>query len=222
MVMVFKRVKVFLIVMLFSAAAAAENVSFSFELRDKDGKVFEDAVVSLMPTDSSLIMPPPSGAVTEMEQKDKQFTPHILVVQKGQSVSFPNRDDIQHHVFSFSETKSFELQLYKEDVPSPLVFDNVGDVELGCSVHDWMLGYIKVVETPYFAKTDDQGRVYLQELPAGEYNLSVWHPRIVNKSNGFTMQVDVSKDVLLNHQLEVDVLPPLLGFDSFEQDAEYQ
>ena len=156
-----------------------------------------------------------------MEQKNKQFVPHILVVQKGQTVSFPNRDDIQHHVFSFSETKAFELQLYKEDVPSPIVFDDAGDVELGCSVHDWMLGYIKVVETPYFAKTDENGRIAL-DLPPGDYDISVWHPRIVNSVNGATISATLDKNTSLSHQLTDDVLPPLLGFDSFEQDDEYQ
>jgi plastocyanin len=219
--MIVDKLKIFTVAMLFPLTVSAADFSLSFELKDKKGKVFEDAVVSLMPADRTLIPAPDTQSTTEMEQKDKQFTPHILVVQKGQSVSFPNRDDIQHHVFSFSETKSFELELYKEDVPSPLVFEDAGDVELGCSVHGWMLGYIKVVETPYFSKTDDAGRVTI-ELPEGQYTLSVWHPRIVNNENGVSIPVNLSNNTSLSHQLKDDVLPPLLGFDSFEQDADYQ
>ena len=213
--------KTLLFAMLFSITASAENFSVSFELKDKKGKVFEDAVVSFTPTDSSLIPEPNVQAITEMEQKNKQFIPHILVVQKGQSIRFPNRDDIQHHVFSFSETKSFELELYKEDAPLPIVFEDAGDVELGCSVHDWMLGYIKVVETPYFAKTGADGMVNL-DIPEGQYQLSVWHPRIVNEDNGVLMPLDLKSNVSLNYQLKDDVLPALLGFDSFDQDADYQ
>jgi plastocyanin len=219
--MILNKLKLFTLAFLFSATTLAENYAVRFELKDNKGNLFEDAVVSVMPVDRSLIPEPSTQITPEMEQKNKQFIPHILVVQKGQSVSFPNRDDIQHHVFSFSETKSFELELYKEDVPSPLVFETPGDIELGCSVHDWMLGYIKVVETPYFAKTDENGLITL-EVPKGQYNLSVWHPRIVNQNNGITMPLDLGANVSLSYQLEDDVLPPLLGFDSFDQDADYQ
>lgn len=219
--MMLDKLKIFIPVLLLSSVAWAETFSVSFELKDRKGEIFEDAVVSFVPNDKSLITAPNTQLTPEMEQKNKMFVPHILVVQKGQNVSFPNRDDIQHHVFSFSETKSFELELYKEDVPSPLLFESAGDVELGCSVHDWMLGYIKVVETSYFAKTDADGRVAI-DLPQGGYSLSVWHPRIINKENGVTMPFDVNGNMSVNYQLQDDILPPLIGFDSFDQDAEYQ
>ena len=162
--MMLDKLKIFTLALLLSSTAVAENFSVSFELKDNKGKAFEDAVVSFTPIDKSLIPAPIAQTSPEMEQRNKQFVPHILVVQKGQPVSFPNRDDIQHHVFSFSETKTFELELYKEDVPSPLIFETAGDIELGCSVHDWMLGYIKVVETPYFSKTGSDGSVTV-DLP---------------------------------------------------------
>jgi plastocyanin len=215
------KLKIFTLALLLSSTAVAENFSVSFELKDNKGKAFEDAVVSFTPIDKSLIPAPIAQTSPEMEQRNKQFVPHILVVQKGQPVSFPNRDDIQHHVFSFSETKTFELELYKEDVPSPLIFETAGDIELGCSVHDWMLGYIKVVETPYFSKTGSDGSVTV-DLPEGKYTVSVWHPRIENKDNGVSMPLNLSGNTSLNYQLDADVLPPLLGFDSFDQDADYQ
>jgi hypothetical protein len=92
-------------------------------------------------------------------------------------VDFPNSDSIKHHVYSFSKAKTFELQLYKELNAEPLLFSTQGSVELGCNIHDWMLGYIFVVDTPYVGKTDMQGNLTL-ELPDGEYQLDVWHPRI--------------------------------------------
>jgi plastocyanin len=111
-----------------------------------------------------------------MDQKHKEFVPHVLVVQAGTSVDFPNNDTVSHHVYSFSEPKSFELPLYKGDAHPPLVFDKPGIVVLGCNIHDDMLGYIYVVDTPYFATTDEAGKARIA-LPAGGYSVRVWTPR---------------------------------------------
>ena len=77
-----------------------------------------------------------------MNQIDKQFAPHVLVVQSGTDISFPNADNLFHHVYSFSPTKQFELKLYKEFTAEPLRFEQAGIVDIGCNIHDWMLGYI--------------------------------------------------------------------------------
>jgi len=113
-----------------------------------------------------------------MDQQDKQFVPHMLVVQTGTSVEFPNHDDVSHHVYSFSRAKSFELGLYKGQKYPPVVFDVAGTIVLGCNIHDGMLGYIKVVDTPYFALTNDEGAALIDGLPDGEYSLEVWTPRL--------------------------------------------
>ncbi len=73
---------------------------------------------------------------------------------------------MSHHVYSFSEAKTFELALYKGNAHPPLVFDRPGVVVLGCNIHDSMLGYILVVDTPHFASTDAAGALSLDE-PAG-------------------------------------------------------
>ena len=112
-----------------------------------------------------------------MDQVNRQFSPYILAVQKGQRVSFPNSDSIKHHVYSFSSPKVFELQLFKNRRAQSMLFDKSGVVELGCNIHDWMLGYIYVVDTPYCAQTDADGVVSI-DAPDGEYTLHVWHPRI--------------------------------------------
>ncbi|HEY9183368.1 MAG TPA: methylamine utilization protein [Gammaproteobacteria bacterium] len=113
-----------------------------------------------------------------MDQQDKQFLPHMLVVQTGTSVQFPNHDDVSHHVYSFSRAKSFELGLYKGQAYPPVVFDVAGTVVLGCNIHDGMLGYIKVVDTPHFALTNDEGVALIDGLPDAEYTLEVWTPRL--------------------------------------------
>ena len=112
-----------------------------------------------------------------MDQRDRQFVPEVLVVQTGTEVTFPNSDDIRHHVYSFSPAKRFELRLYHGTTAKPVTFAQAGQVVLGCNIHDSMLGYIYVVDTPYFGLTDARGEISL-EVPAGDYRLEVQHPRV--------------------------------------------
>jgi len=117
-----------------------------------------------------------SPAHAIMDQQDHRFVPHMLVVQVGTEVTFPNSDDVSHHVYSFSPTKPFELGLYKGNKYPPVTFDQPGVVVLGCNIHDSMLGYIRVVDTPYFAVTDDKGVARI-DVPAGDYAVEAWTPR---------------------------------------------
>ena len=99
----------------------------------------------------------------------------MLAVRTGTAVSFPNRDSVRHHVYSFSAPKRFELRLYKGTPSQPIVFDQPGVVVLGCNIHDWMVGYVYVTNDPRFAVSDAQGRLSL-DLPPGQYPMTLWHP----------------------------------------------
>lgn len=134
-----------------------------------------DAVVSLHAGVS-----PSSSARAMMDQRNSAFVPGVLVVQAGTTVSFPNSDKVRHQVYSFSPAKPFELPLYEGTPLAPVRFDRAGVVVVGCNIHDWMIGYIVVVDTPHFAKTDAQGRVRL-DVPAGRYRLKAWHARGVGQ-----------------------------------------
>jgi len=129
------------------------------------------------------------GAQGQMAQRDKAFVPTLLVVQTGTPVSFPNFDTVRHHVYSFSPTKPFELKLYAGTPVAPVVFDRAGTATLGCNIHDRMLGYIHVVDTPYFGQTDAQGRVTL-DLPEGSHRLRVWSPSMGEKRPGLAFPID--------------------------------
>lgn len=129
-----------------------------------------------------------SNEIMLMDQVNTQFSPHILTIQKDTQVHFPNSDSVKHHVYSFSPAKTFELRLYKALNADPLLFAKSGAVELGCNIHDWMLGYVFVVDTPYFGKTDITGNLTL-DLPDGEYQLDVWHPRIQDEFSSLSTQV---------------------------------
>jgi plastocyanin len=141
-------------------------------VRSADGAPVTDAVVVALPGEA----PRPRQGRSEIEQIDFEFVPRIKVVRVGTSVEFPNRDKARHHVYSFSPAKRFELPLYTGATPAPVLFDRPGVVVLGCNIHDWMIGYLYVSESPYFAQTGPDGIAHLSNLPAGSYRLQVWHP----------------------------------------------
>jgi plastocyanin len=143
---------------------------------DDRGKPVADAVVTLTAVGGSPQAPPRTTLI--MDQHDKEFVPHVLPVPIGTPVSFPNRDNIRHHVYSFSAAKKFELPLYIGTPAAPVLFDKPGVVPLGCNIHDWMLAYIYVVTTPHFAKTAADGTARLEGLAPGAYEARVWHPRL--------------------------------------------
>lgn len=131
----------------------------------------------------------PFSEAAVMDQVNRQFKPHVLTVAAGQSVSFPNSDDIRHHVYSFSKPKPFELKLYSGEPEQPIVFDRPGVVVLGCNIHDSMVGYIYVCEHQACEQTDKQGVAQLNtsQLPS---QLNVWHPRL-DKDKHRRRQIDV-------------------------------
>lgn len=119
----------------------------------------------------------PAAAI--MDQREMRFVPHILIVEKGTLVEFPNSDVVAHHVYSFSRPNNFVLPLYKGTPPSPIDFADEGVVTVGCNIHDGMLGYIAVVDTEVFGKTDESGKASLTVSDdASSYEINIWSPRI--------------------------------------------
>ena len=121
-------------------------------VKDQNGQPIEDAVVLATPVGGKPAAPRRQGR-DELDQMDKTFVPYVKVVTVGSKVYFPNKDDIKHHVYSFSPAKVFELKLYAGVSAPPVLFDRTGPVTLGCNIHDWMIAYIYVSESPYLAKT---------------------------------------------------------------------
>jgi len=148
---------------------------------DEQGRPIENVAVYATPAQGAAAGHAAHGAAAPaavMDQDNLQFAPHLLVVQAGTAVTFPNTDSVSHHVYSFSEAKTFELPLYKGDAYPPVAFDRPGIVVLGCNIHDGMLGYIVVVDTPHFARTNEQGVALIESVPNGDYVLAAWTPRV--------------------------------------------
>lgn len=154
-------------------AGSAQGAPVTVAIHDQHGAALPDAVVALTPIDAAA---PATQATAAIDQRGLRFTPGVLAVQAGTAVSFPNSDQVRHHVYSFSPAKRFELRLYKDTPATPLVFDVPGVATIGCNIHDWMIAYVVVVDTPYFDTTAAEGSVRL-DVPEGDYDLRIWHAR---------------------------------------------
>jgi plastocyanin len=177
-----------------AGGAAAGDGLISATITDREGAPVPFAVVYAEALESD---EPEGGqpATAVMDQQHRQFVPHILVVRTGTAIQFPNNDTVSHHVYSFSPTKQFELALYRQGtVHPPLVFDAPGEVTLGCNIHDDMVGYILVVDTPYFAITDDNGAAALAGLAPGKYRVHVWTPRLKRADLPAPVEMDVTQE----------------------------
>ncbi|MCF2910277.1 methylamine utilization protein [Pseudoalteromonas sp. DL2-H2.2] len=175
------------------AATSAVAGQLSVQVLDNQGQALPGAAVWLtgqgLADDAEVLK-----RSYKMGQKNRAFTPHLLIVPKQAQVSFPNYDSILHHVYSFSPAKTFEFKLYR-DQPQALTFAATGAVELGCNIHDWMLGYILVVDSTHFAVTDAQGKAQIS-LPAGQLNnveLKVWHEGFVDLDKPQSERLSVVK-----------------------------
>lgn len=156
-------------------ASVASAAALTVNVRNPQGAPVSDAVVFLEPERSVGASPPARATI---DQRSRQFVPRVSVLQRGTIVLFPNSDNVRHHVYSFSPAKTFDLRLYAGTTAEPVIFDQTGLVVLGCNIHDSMIAYVAVVDTPYFGRTDASGALQVS-LPAGSYRLRLWHPDLL-------------------------------------------
>ena len=181
-----------LVASLVLAALSCAAAPLTVRLTDTKGQPVADAVVSLVPLDAPARLTPPSKPLTIVQQ-GQEFSPYVTPLVVGTAVSFPNRDTVQHHVYSLSRPKKFELPLYAGEAKAPVIFDQPGVVALGCNIHDWMSAYVVVLATPWFAKSGADGLATLLDVPAGHYRAEVWHPRLAHtESHECTISGDSS------------------------------
>ena len=160
-------------------------------INNNKGELVKDAIVFAVPKSKDNLTNP-SIAKMIIDQRDKEFIPYVSVMQSGTEVLFPNHDKIRHHVYSFSESNQFEIPLYKGVPAEPILFDSPGVVTIGCNIHDWMLSYNFITDTPYYSKTDEAGEATVN-LPAGEYDAKVWHPNLIGSFDETSQSVVVTE-----------------------------
>jgi len=169
-------------------AAAAGVVSVS--VKTPSGAAATDTVVILDPLDTAV---PKNHGPAVIDQIDKHFKPMVSVIRAGTTVDLPNSDSIRHEVYSVSPPHPFKIKLYASSHHEQVTFDKPGLLILGCNIHDSMVAFVVVVDTPYFAKILDKGTV-TWDLPAGHYRLRVWHPKL--RTPIAPREISVSSDPL--------------------------
>lgn len=164
---------------LFATAHASD--ALVVVLKDADGSPVVDAVVQVKAIgDGGTDELRPVRA--EIEQRDQEFQPRIAVVPVGSTVVFPNRDDVKHHVYSLSKVRRFEIPLSGPEDTGEIVFDRAGVIAVGCNIHDWMVAYVVVVDTPAWAWSDAGGTARIERSPAGPARIEIWHERLARVS----------------------------------------
>jgi len=166
-----------------SAPALAATVSGTVLLvpaEEKGGRKIRDhsgVVVWLEPQSPDAASRPPAGPRRAiMEQRHKTFLPHVLAVEVGTTIDFPNFDPIFHNAFSNYDGQVFDVHLYPPNTTRKVIFRRAGMVRVFCNIHSTMSAVIAVLPTPYFAVTGPDGRFEV-EAPAGSYKFQVWHER---------------------------------------------
>jgi plastocyanin len=139
-----------------------------------------DAVVWLTRSDTAALPQPPAPRRTQqLVQRHKVFSPHLLVVQVGSVVEFPNRDPFFHNVFSLFEGKPFDLGLYEAGSSRTVVFNRTGISYIFCNIHPEMSAVVVALKTPYYAISDHKGTITIPNVPPGRYQIEVWHERVL-------------------------------------------
>ena len=196
-------------------AALAAVAQYRVLVADAKGGAVSDAVVTLRALEGAAKVAPvrsrllvPSTPVV-IQQQDREFVPRITVLPLGARITLPNNDAVPHSVYSFSPAKQFEFEVYVGSSPQVLTLDKVGIVTLGCNIHDWMVGYVVVVDTPFAQVTDSRGAVSFANVPEGDYELRVWHPQ--QKTGDHTSQISVVESVQ-PQTVTIDVSPPRVRY----------
>ncbi|GBL05449.1 hypothetical protein KUL10_27700 [Glaciecola sp. KUL10] len=196
--------------------SSAQSAVTTIQVLDQDSKPVSNAILTFPDVSATS---DETSKVVVMDQINMTFQPRLLIVQQNQHVSFPNSDDIRHHVYSFSSAKSFELKLYRGRETQPIQMETPGIVELGCNIHDDMLAYLFVSDGSLTLQTDVSGRAELAlsavTQALGDLNVEVWHESFypLNKkqtkrlrqtgANTYELQIDIP---------EAQVVKPDRGF----------
>lgn len=175
--------------LLIAACWAARGAELTLDIRDGGGRPLQDAVIWMDPAVKPMRRPTPPAQVV-IDQISRQFVPLVSILETGTEVHFPNSDNIRHSIYSFSPAKVFTTKLYSGRQAPPEIFDKPGLVVLGCNIHDAMIAWVIVVDTPLFAKSGANGLATIKGLGRGDYQLNVWYPAPQFEPRVSTVHVD--------------------------------
>jgi plastocyanin len=159
-----------------------------------------------------------------INQEGRAFAPYISVSQVNSNVNFVNKDDITHHIYSAGSENKFSFKIKSGETNSSVSFDHTTEVAMGCNIHDWMSGYLLVVDTPFFAKTNAQGYAYFDITELGKYKIIVWHPQINNTDNRMIKEASVAPNSQFSFKLKNEMagIPLQESDDDFDFLSDYE
>jgi plastocyanin len=158
-------------------AVAQGAVSGRVTIQEKTGETTSDlanTVIYLMPKSGAVRF---SEQKTQMAMSGRQFSPRIRIVTPGSTIEYPNQDPFSHNIFSTAPGAAFDLGVYGSHTMKSTTFKKAGAFPVYCNIHAKMTAYVVVVATPYFGEPTADGRWTLSGVPAGKYDLHVWHER---------------------------------------------
>lgn len=197
------------------------NTCVQVLVKSNTGQALTDMVVYLEPLDGQVLEQ--SSKEIIVGQLGKSFSPYLSVSQTNSKVSFVNQDDITHHIYSAGSENKFSFKIRAGQTNSATKFEQVSEVAMGCNIHDWMSGYLLVVNTPYFDKTDETGQVSFNLAKQGNYKVVIWHPQMQADNNRMTIERNISEHVELSFALNKEManIPMQESDDDFDFLSDY-
>ena len=169
--------------MLVAGIRSTYAIDLNLVIVDEQENPVAGAVIELNAPETMLPELSDSAGPAIIDQIDRRFVPMVLLIDAGQSVRFPNSDNVRHHVYSFSEIKQFSTPLYANEPIEPVLFDKPGIAVLGCNIHDSMVAYVYVSQSRYRGISNTDGVLLLQGLPSKPEQVSIWHPWLRTTDN---------------------------------------
>jgi len=200
-------------------ATAAAPAELAVRVVDARGAPVTDAVVTAVPRDARVFPVVAIAPKTHViDQRNETFIPYIEVFRPGDTVVFHNSDHTRHHAYSFAPARQFEFVLAPGESSTPLQLDQVGVIAVGCNTHDHMITYFYVTDAPVTTRTRGDG-VARVDLPAGAWDVRVWHPRQRPGSADAAGAVTVADGATVDAAFTVPLLPDPRGAPDRERSS---
>jgi plastocyanin len=171
-----RRYPVAALLLLNHSLGAAE---FTARITDARGAPIADAVVTIVPHGGAAAATLDGNAETKVvDQRNEAFIPYVEIFRPGDNVVFHNSDHTRHHVYSFAPARQFEFVLTPGQSSLPLRLEHAGIVAVGCNIHDRMITYLYISDAAWIGRTTDEGRVTIDSITPGDFDVHVWHPQL--------------------------------------------
>ncbi len=192
----------------FPAFAASTNSSdVTLSIQNTKGQPVNDIVVWLTHEDGSPVQSNNEQKPVVVSQQNKKFMPYLSVAHPTSDVVFTNQDNITHHIYSINTQNSFSFKIRAGQPPIARKFSHKGTIAMGCNIHDWMSGYLLIVDSERYGITNESGNISMNQLSHGRYNINIWHPQLQTENNQQVNTVNITNNNTLTVRLSTDLAP---------------